>query len=150
MGWGAPKGMVWSCAVPECEAGQESVDFFVDDQTTTASFWFVGRDITSHHHGRTKSVEVVYAVEPIALQLQPNKGCTNGRHPPPPRLCAVTCTLLWPRCRGVEGTEEWKAEEARLAKALSAGADGEEGTRLVSVAPYIFVCSTARAPSRKF
>lgn len=41
-------------------------------------------------------------------------------------MCVAT------RCRGVEGTEEWKAEEARLAKEFSAGAQGEQGTRLVS------------------
>ncbi|CAN0114149.1 unnamed protein product, partial [Ectocarpus fasciculatus] len=34
---------------------------------------------------------------------------------------------------GVKGTEEWKKEEERLVKELSAGAKGDDGTRLVSL-----------------
>lgn len=34
--------------------------------------------------------------------------------------------------RGIAGTEEWKKEEERLVKELSAGAEGDEGSKLVS------------------
>eukprot|EP00903_Cladosiphon_okamuranus_P014193 g13187.t1 len=44
-----------------------------------------------------------------------------------------TMAVIVVNLTGVEGTEEWKAEEARLAKEFSAGAQGEEGTRLVSL-----------------
>ena len=42
-------------------------------------------------------------------------------------------------CRGVAETEEWKKEEQRLVKELSEGAQGQEGTRLVSLTPLLLL-----------
>eukprot|EP00752_Nemacystus_decipiens_P009987 g8906.t1 len=44
-----------------------------------------------------------------------------------------TMAMIVVNLTGVERTEKWKAEEARLIKEFSAGAQGEEGTRLVSL-----------------
>lgn len=41
----------------------------------------------------------------------------------------------------MEGTEEWKKEEERLVEALSTGAKGEEGTKLVRISCWCSTCS---------
>ncbi|CAM9264220.1 unnamed protein product [Pylaiella littoralis] len=44
-----------------------------------------------------------------------------------------TMAMIVVNLTGVEGTEAWRAEEKRLAEELSAGAQDDEGTRLVSL-----------------